>query len=134
MVFRLRKRNLTRPDVLRIYEEGLTIQFTGDGFHSAPELNYACFFVKVSKALPLIVTARCYTSRATSHQDIVHADDIGNLIVAGIITNCRFTSFSSTWLSMVIKNSPPYFFGKYLNDLLLDVYKLTKSSPLSRPV
>lgn len=133
LVTRLRKKILTRQEVLRVYEEGITIQFVGDGFHSAPDLNYACFFVRASKSLPLIITARCCTSRSASHQEIIHADDIGNLIVAGIITNCRFTSFSSTWLSRVMKDSPPYFFGKYVNDLLLHVHKLTKSSLLSIP-
>ncbi len=102
-----------------MYNEGIKIIFTGDGFRRAADLNYACFYAKASKNLPLKLTVRSYTSLGGSHRDIMLSDNIERLIVAGIITNDHFSSFSSSWLTHVKPNSPRYHLGAYLNRLLL---------------
>jgi hypothetical protein len=115
----LLKRELTSAEIIRMYNEGVNIVFTGDGFHRAVNLNYACFYAKASKSLPLKLTVRSYTSLGGSHRDIMLSDNIRRLIVAGIITNDHFSSFSSSWVTHVRPNSPRYNLGAYLNRLLL---------------
>ena len=43
---RLRKKRLTRQEVISIYNRGITVVFTGNGLDLAPELNYALFLPK----------------------------------------------------------------------------------------
>ena len=128
-IARLWKRALKSVEISRIYREGIKIIFTGDGFHPSPELNYACFYLKASKNLPLKMTVRCFASTNTSHKEIALSDDTERLIVAGIVTNCSFNSFSSTWLTQVNRNSAHYYLGAYLNNMLLRIYNIKK--PLS---
>lgn len=125
-IARLWKRELKSVAISRIYREGIKIIFSGEGFRAAPELNYACFYIKASTKLPLKLTVRCFTSINSSHKEIMHSDEIERLIVAGIITNGNFSSFSSSWLTQVNRESAGYYLGAYLNNMLLRIYDIKK--------
>ena len=127
IVEQLWNRKLSPEEVSRIYREGITVVFMGNGFHSALEMNYACFYAKANRRLPLKISVRCFASANTSHKEIIHFDDINRLIVAGIISNGVFRSFSSTWLTHVNPESARCRLGSYLNEILLRSYLLEDS-------
>ena len=122
----LRKKRLTRQEVLSIYEEGIAIVFTGTGLNFAPELNYALFYAKVRVHSPTILTLICYASRGESHADVIQNGPNTQLIVAGTVRNRKFTGVSTTWMKEIQPESGKHAFGLFMNDLLLNYYHIRR--------
>jgi hypothetical protein len=122
----LRRRRLTRQEVFSIYNEGIAIVFSGNGLTFASELNYALFYGKVRMPLPTILTLACYAGRGESHADVIQNGPPGQLIVAGTIRNGRFTGVSTTWMKYIQPESGKHTFGLFMNDLLLDYYRIER--------
>jgi hypothetical protein len=122
----LRKKRLTREEVLSIYDEGIAIVFAGNGLTFAPELNYALFYGKVRVRSPLILTLICHASGAESHADVIQNGPPGRLIVAGTVRNSKFTGVSTTWMKEIQPESAEHALGLFMNDLLLDCYRIQR--------
>ena len=121
-IAQLWQRELSREEVRRIYEEGASLIITGDAFYSTPELNYACFFEKAARRLPLKLTVRCFASISSTHNEIVHSSAIDRLIVAGILIRGKFDSYSSSWRKVAPIDSGEYYLGSFINTLILRYY------------
>ena len=126
-VANLRRKNLEREEVLSIYKNGILISLTGDGLINAPALNYAFFYYKGSKGLPLKISIRCFTSRGSSHSEVIQSGGFDRLIVAGTLSNGGFSSLSTTWLTEVPQESGRYYLGLFLNDLILSCYNIERN-------
>ena len=122
----LRKKRLTRQEVLNIYDEGISVMFAGNGLNFAPELNYALFYGKIRVRPPVILTLICHASSAESHADVIQNGPPGRLIVAGTVRNSKFTGVSTTWMKEIQPDSAEHAFGLYMNDLLLDYYGIQR--------
>jgi hypothetical protein len=122
----LRKKRLTRQEVLGIYEEGISIVFTGTGLNFAPELNYALFYTRVRIRLPVILTLTCHAGRGESHADVIQTGPPGQLIVAGTVRNRKFTGVSTTWMKDIQPESGRHALGLFMNDLLLNSYNIQR--------
>ena len=119
-------RRLKGEEVNYMYENGITIIPIGDGFHSRSELNYAFFYYKISKSLPLKLTIKCHTSTGSPHRDVIRYGGIDNLIVSGNLVNGRFSSFSSTWVKTLSQQTYRYSLGVFINEMILNLYKVKK--------
>jgi hypothetical protein len=122
----LRKKRLTRQEVFDIYNEGIKIVFAGNGLNFAPELNYALFYGKVRIHSPAILTLTCYAGRGESHAEVIQNGPPGKLIVAGTVRNRKFTGVSTTWMKDIQPESGRHAFGLFMNDLLLDYYRIER--------
>jgi hypothetical protein len=122
----LRKKPLTRHEVLGIYEEGIAVIFTGNGLNFAPELNYALFYSKVRMRSPVLLTLACFAGRGESHQEVIEHGPPGKLVVAGTVRNRTFTGVSTTWMKHIQPESGRHALGLFLNDLLLDYYHIER--------
>jgi hypothetical protein len=123
---RLRKKRLTREEVLTIYEEGLTIVLNGTGLNFAPELNYALFYAKVRMRTPVILTLTCYAGRGESHAEVIQNGPSSQLIVAGTVRNRKFTGVSTTWMKEIQPESGKHAFGLFMNNLLLNYFQIQR--------
>ena len=123
----LRRKPLTRQEVLNIYEEGLSVLFGGHGLNFAPELNYALFYSKIRMRSPVLLTLACYASRGESHQEVIEHGPPGKLVVAGTVRNRTFTGVSTTWMKHIQPESGKHALGLFLNDLLLECYQIERS-------
>jgi hypothetical protein len=90
----LRKKRLTRQEVLSIYEEGIEVVLSGHGLNHAPELNYALFYSKVRMRSPVVLTLKCLAARGESHAEVIQNGDPEKLIVAGTVRNRKFSGVS----------------------------------------
>jgi hypothetical protein len=122
----LRKKRLSRGEVLNIYKEGITILFAGNGLNFAPELNYALFYTKVRVNAPTILTLTCYAGRGESHAEVIQYGGKAQLVVAGTVRNRKFTGVSTTWMKDIQPESGKHAFGLFMNDLLLDFYHIQR--------
>ena len=122
----LRKKRLTREEVLNIYDEGIAIVFAGTGLNFAPELNYALFYAKVRVRPPAILTLTCYTGNGESHAEVIQNGPSAQLIVAGTVRNRKFTGVSTTWMKEIQPESGRHAFGLFMNDLLLNYYHIRR--------
>ncbi len=122
----LRKKRLTRQEVFDIYNAGITIVFTGNGLTFAPELNYALFYSRVRVHSPAILTLACYAGRGESHAEVIENGPARQLIVAGTVRNRKFTGVSTTWMKEIQPESGRHAFGLFMNDLLLDCYRIER--------
>ena len=122
----LRKKRLTRQEVFNIYEKGLAVVFTGHGLNHAPELNYALFYCKVRLRSPLILTLKCFAARSESHAEVIQNGDPAKLIVAGTVRNRKFSGVSTTWMKGIQPESGSHSLGLFMNDLLLDFYRIER--------
>ena len=120
----LLKRPLNREEVRQIYREGARLMVTGDALYSAPELNYAFFLEKASWTLPLKLTARCFSSVASSHTEIMYRGDTDMLIAVGTLIRGHFDNFSSTWQKGAPLGSGEYYLGTFINSLILEYYSV----------
>lgn len=122
----LYNKELVKQNVLDIYEEGVSIVFTGNGLNFAPELNYALFYARVSLRSPVILTLTCHASRGESHAEVIQSGPPGRLIVAGTVKNGKFSGVSTTWMKYVHPQSGRHTFGLFMNQLLLDYYDIER--------
>lgn len=122
----LQKKQLTRQEVFGIYEDGLSVVFTGHGLNHAPELNYALFYSKVRLRSPVILTLKCVAARSLSHAEVIQCGDPDKLIVAGSVHNRKFNGVSTTWMKGIQPESGSHSFGLFMNDLLLDSYRIER--------
>jgi hypothetical protein len=118
----LRKKRLTRQEVLSIYEEGIEVVLSGHGLNHAPELNYALFYSKVRMRSPVVLTLKCLAARGESHAEVIQNGDPEKLIVAGTVRNRKFSGVSTTWMKGIQPESGSHSLGLFMNDLLLDFY------------
>jgi len=123
----LRKKRLTRQEVLSIYEEGIAVVFAGHGLNHAPELNYALFYSKVRVRSPMVLTLKCFAARSESHAEVIQNGDPGKLIVAGTVHNSKFNGVSTTWMKGIQPESGSHSLGLFMNDLLLDFYCIERA-------
>jgi hypothetical protein len=122
----LRKKRLTREEILSIYNGEIAIVFTGTGLNFAPELNYALFYEKVRVHPTAILTLTCYAGSGESHDDIIENGPNARLIVAGTVRNGKFTGVSTTWMKEIQPESGKHAFGLFMNDLLLNYYHIRR--------
>lgn len=122
----LLKKRLTRQEVFSIYEEGVSIVFTGHGLNHAPELDYALFYSKVRLRSPVILTLRCVAASGQSHAEVIQCGNPDKLIVAGSVHNKKFNGISTTWMKGIQPESGRHSFGLFMNDLLLDYYSIKR--------
>lgn len=130
----LRKKRLTREEVLNIYKDGIAIVFTGTGLNFAPELNYALFYAKVRVHPQAILTLSCCAGRGESHAEVIENGPNARLIVAGTVRNRTFTGVSTTWMKEIQPESGKHAFGLFMNDLLLNYYRIQREPNWSDPV
>ena len=121
---KLRKKPLTRQEVLRIYKEGITVVFSGHGLNFAQELNYALFYRKIRTRFPLVLALTCYAVQGESHAEVIEHGPLEKLVVAGTVSNRTFTGVSTTWMKGIQPDSGRHSLGLFMNDLLLDYYSI----------
>jgi hypothetical protein len=126
-------RPLTRQVVHAIYQEGVRIYVHGGGIRSGADVSYAFYTTRMSRTLPLKWKMRCISGGGANHSDICgrHA---GALLVAGTLDYGSLAGISSTWMLGVGRDSPEFFLGLYLNDLLLGRLATRGSEPRERAV
>lgn len=114
----------SKKDIQAIFNEGLKVMFRGDAPYEARTLNYGIFLHKiVVKHLPVQLWLKCIVS-TEAHKGIIRRGGARNCIVAGILANGRFSSYSPSWTIMARPGSPQYDFGCFINDVFLDEFHL----------
>ena len=122
-------RRLSAEEVRRIYQEGIRLTLTGGGLYHAPELNYALFVTRISRALPLRWTIRCVSGNGFAHSAILQRDDRARLIAAGSVVHGSFAGLSSTWIVHESRGAGRYSLGLFVNEAVLDCYQIPRHAP-----
>ena len=78
------------------------------------------FFTNISSKSVIAIKVNCRFS-SLNHAGMVQNKDP---IVAGILKENKFSSFSSTWMKEAPNQSPAYNFGKFVNEMMLDHFDL----------
>ena len=121
VIANLMRKNLNTEDVREIYNQGIQISFRGDAPFDTGYQNYVLSYpTKVSKELPVKLKVNCCFSTLNHAGMIKNRDPI----VAGILKEDRFSSFSSKWMKEAPLQSTAYNFGEFVNEIMLDHFDL----------
>ncbi len=123
VIANLKGRKLNKEEVQKIYNQGIKLSFIGNAPLKTKEENYVLFYpTNISKEMPARLKVKCDFSRL-NHLGITDKN-WGTPIIAGILNDDRFDSFSSTWLKEAPYRSPAYNLGEAINKIMLKHFQL----------